>query len=131
MHLPRFRFACILLTLVVACARSDGSSEEPAADDPLANDTVPASFIATADATGDTEAVIELATDSLRAPVHPQQLFLVFPRGDTLAKYMVFAARGQSWYTAAARGKRCSSYWSIRWQAHDTGPPCAFRNPLT
>ena len=107
MNLPRFRSACILLTVVVACARSHGSSEAPVEDDPLANDTVPASFIATADASGDTEAVIELATDSLRAPVHSQPRFLVLPPvADTLAKYMVFAARGQSWYTASARGKR-------------------------
>ena len=107
MGLPRFGFSCILLVVVAACARSDGSSEAPAADDPLANDTIPASFVGGADASGDTEAVIELATDSLRAPVHPQPRFVVLPPiADTLAKYMVFAARGQSWYTAAARGKR-------------------------
>ena len=107
MDLPRFRFACVLLVLVVACARSRGTSEAPAEEDPLANDTIPASFVATVDASGDMEAVIELATDSLRAPVHPQPRFVVLPPvADTLAKYMVFAARGQSWYTAAARGKR-------------------------
>ena len=105
MGLPRFSFFCVLL--VVACARSDGSAGAPAADDPLANDTIPASFVGGADASGDAEAVIELATDSLRAPVHPQPRFVVLPpAADTLAKYMVFAARGQSWYTAAARGKR-------------------------
>jgi hypothetical protein len=107
MNLPRFRFACILLLIVVACARSRGSSEAPAEDDPLATDTIPASFIRTTDGSGDTEAVIELATDSLRAPVHPQPRFVVLPPvADTLAKSMVFAARGQSWYTASARGKR-------------------------
>ena len=107
MGLPRFCFACILVVFVVSCARSDGSSEMPATDDPLANDTIPASFVGGVDASGDTEAVIELATDSLRAPVHPQPRFVELPPvADTLAKYMVFAARGQSWYTAAARGKR-------------------------
>lgn len=107
MNLPRFGFACILVFVVAACARSRGSADAPVADDPLANDTVPASFIATSDASGDTEAVIELATDSLRAPVHPQSRFVVLPPvADSLARYMVFAARGQSWYTAAARGKR-------------------------
>jgi len=107
MHLLRLSVLCILLVIATACARSDGSSEAPPEVDPLANDTIPASFIAAADASGDTEAVIELATDSLRAPVHPQPRFLVLPPDvDTLAKYMVFAARGQSWYTAAARGKR-------------------------
>jgi hypothetical protein len=107
MNVPRFSILCVALVLVTACARSDGSSEAPAVDDPLASDTVPASFIAAADASGDTEAVIELATDSLRAPVHPQPRFVVLPPvADTLAKYMVFAARGQSWYAASARGKR-------------------------
>jgi hypothetical protein len=107
MDLPRFRFLCTLVVIVVACARSDGSSQAPAEEDPLANDTIPASFIAAADASGDAEAVIELATDSLRAPVHPQARFVALPPvADTLAKYMVFAARGQSWYTASARGKR-------------------------
>jgi hypothetical protein len=107
MSLPRFRSARIFLVLVLACARSDGSSEMPADVDPLANDTIPASFIAAFDASGDTEAVIELATDSLRAPVHPQPRFVALPPvADTLARYMVFAARGQSWYTASARGKR-------------------------
>jgi hypothetical protein len=107
MNLPRLRSACILLILVGACARSRGASEAPAEHDPLANDTIPAAFIAIADASGDMEAVIELATDSLRAPVHPQPRFVVLPPvADTLATYMVFAARGQSWYTAAARGKR-------------------------
>jgi hypothetical protein len=107
MNLPRFRFPRIFLILVIACARSDGSSKAPGEEDPLANDTIPASFIASADASGDTEAVIELATDSLRAPVHPQPRFIVLPPvADTLAKHMVFAARGQSWYAASARGKR-------------------------
>ena len=107
MDLPRLRFACILLMIVAACARSRGSGEAPAEDDLLANDTIPASFVAITDASGDTEAVIELATDSLRAPVHPQPRFVVLPPiADTLAKYMVFAARGQSWYAASARGKR-------------------------
>ena len=106
MNLPRFGFACILL-LVFACTRSHGSAEPPVEDDPLANDTIPAAFIAITDASGDTEAVIELATDSLRAPVHAQARFLVLPpAADTLAMHMVFAARGQSWYTASARGKR-------------------------
>jgi hypothetical protein len=106
MSFTRFRFACALWALVVvACARSDGSPEGPMEDDPLANDTIPASFIGTAD--GDTEAVIELATDSLRAPVHPQPRFVDLPPvADSLAKFMVFAARGQSWYAASARGKR-------------------------
>jgi hypothetical protein len=107
MDLPRFRFLCVLLVIVTACARSDGSAEPLAEEDPLANDTIPASFIGSADASGDAGAVIELATDSLRAPVHPQPRFVVLPPvADTLAKYMVFAARGQSWYTASARGKR-------------------------
>jgi hypothetical protein len=107
MDLPRLRFLVVLLLVIVACARSDGSSKAPAEDDPLANDTIPASFVASTDASGDMEAVIELATDSLRAPVHPQPRFVVLPAvADTLAKYMVFAARGQSWYTASARGKR-------------------------
>jgi hypothetical protein len=107
MNLPRFRFAWILLLIVVACARSRGSSEAPVEGDPLANDTIPASLIGTTYGGDDAEAVIELATDSLRAPVHPQPRFVVLPPvADTLAKYMVFAARGQSWYTASARGKR-------------------------
>ncbi|MGQ0715586.1 MAG: hypothetical protein ACT4PJ_17955 [Gemmatimonadaceae bacterium] len=97
----------LLLMVVAACARSDGSSAAPAESDPLANDTIPASFIGPTDMSGDMEAVIELATDSLRAPVHPQPRFVTLPPvADSLAKYMVFAARGQSWYTAAVRGKR-------------------------
>ena len=107
MSLPRFGFACVVLLIVTACARSRGTSEGPPENDLLANDTIPASFVAFTDASGDTEAVIELATDSLHAPVHPQPRFVVLPPiADTLAKYMVFAARGQSWYAASARGKR-------------------------
>ena len=107
MSLPRFGFVCVLLLIVSACARSRGTSEGPPENDLLANDTIPASFVAFTDAGGDTEAVIELATDSLRAPVHAQPRFVVLPPiADTLARYMVFAARGQSWYAASARGKR-------------------------
>ncbi len=106
MDLPRFGLLS-LLALSAACTRSHGASEPLVADDPLAEDTIPASFVAYADASGDTEAVIELATDSLRAPVHPQPRFVVLPPvAESLANYMVFAARGQSWYTASARDKR-------------------------
>src|SRR5688500_11335045 len=60
MSLPRFGLALLLLS---ACTRSHGSSEPPVKDDPLANDTIPASFISIADVSGDMEAVIELPTD--------------------------------------------------------------------
>lgn len=107
MYLPRSRSVVLLMIVVAACARSDGSSVAPAENDPLANDTIPASSIGPTEASGDMDAVIELATDSLAAPVHPQPRFVTLPPvADSLAKYMVFAARGQSWYTASVRGKR-------------------------
>ena len=107
MILPRSRSILCLMLVVAACARSHGSSVEPAENDPLANDTIPASSIGRTDAIGDTGPVIELATDSLHAPVHPQPRFVTLPPvADSVAKYMVFAARGQSWYTASVRGKR-------------------------
>jgi hypothetical protein len=108
MHAPRLRAFLGLLLLACACSSSDGSSGVPEARDALALDSIPAKAIGpTIDVADDAEPVIELATDSLRAPVHPQPRFVTLePAVDSVAKYMVFAARGQSWYTAAARAKR-------------------------
>ena len=108
MILPRPHSLLCLALVIAACARSHGSSVEPVENDPLANDTIPARSIGRTDILGgDTEPMIELATDSLRAPVHPQPRFVTLPPvADSLARYMVFAARGQSWYTASVRGKR-------------------------
>lgn len=105
---PRPRAFLGLCFVLAACSSSDGSSGAPSSHDPLANDSIPAVVIGpTLEIFSEPEAVIELATDSLHAPVHPQPRFpKLTPAADSVAKYMVFAARGQSWYTASVRSKR-------------------------
>lgn len=80
---PLALVAALGCTLLAACGGSGKAGEPPEAD-----------------------SVARLDTQAVALPPREPPTPLLSPVADTIAQWLVFAPRGQLWFTAAARGKR-------------------------